>query len=54
MPLFGLMEKCLKLKILMVLLTALSCYNTNKLSDTMNKFMDEPIDDEIEEKYKDL
>ena len=37
-----------------VLLTALSCYNTNKLSDTMNKFMDEPIDDEIEEKYKDL
>ena len=37
-----------------VLLTALSCYNTNKLSSTMDSFLNEEINDDIQERFKDL
>lgn len=37
-----------------VLLTAMTCYNQNKLNSKMNDFLNEPVDEEVKEKYKSL
>ena len=40
--------------LLCVMMTGMNCYNTNKLSSTMDSFLNEDIPENIEEKYKDL
>ena len=40
--------------LLCVMMTGMNCYNSNKLTSTMDSFLNEEINSEIEEKYKDL
>ena len=37
-----------------IMMTGMNCYNTNKISQTINEHLDTPIDPDIEQKFKDL
>ena len=44
-----------ELRLLMcVMMTGMNCYNSNKLSKRMNDFLNEPVSEDIEQKFKDL
>ena len=44
-----------ELRLLMcVMMTGMNCYNSNKLSKKMDEFLNEPVSEDIEQKYKNL